>query len=81
MTRMLILSFSPIRGDARVLKQVEEFARDHDVVTCGYGPAPDGVAEHIRIPDEARVDARHPKLVLLRWYRALYSSLPGVAEV
>ncbi|MDU0347796.1 hypothetical protein, partial [Actinomyces sp. MRS3W] len=50
--RLLILSFSPIISDARVLKQVRLFTPTHDVTTCGYGEAPAGVVRHVRIPDE-----------------------------
>jgi len=50
--RLLILSFSPIASDARVLKQVRLFTPTHAVTTCGYGEAPAGVARHVRIPDE-----------------------------
>jgi len=72
MTRLLILSFSWIASDARVLKQVREFSRDYDVTTCGYGPAPDGVIEHIRIPDG--MPSHHPdwRLMFLRAYRVAY---------
>ena len=45
---LLILSFSPIADDARVLKQVRLFAGRYDVTTCGYGPAPEGVVRHLR---------------------------------
>lgn len=68
---LLILSFSDIRGDARVLKQVREFASAYDVTTCGYGDAPDGVVEHLRIPSDApswRFD--RVALVLRRFERA-----------
>jgi hypothetical protein len=68
---LLILSFSDIRGDARVLKQVREFTADYDVTTCGYGEAPDGVVEHLRIPSDApswRFD--RVALVLRRFERA-----------
>lgn len=68
---LLILSFSDIRGDARVLKQVREFTPDYDVTTCGYGEAPDGVVEHLRIPSDApswRFD--RVALVLRRFERA-----------
>jgi hypothetical protein len=68
---LLILSFSDIRGDARVLKQVREFTSDYDVTTCGYGEAPDGVVEHLRIPSDApswRFD--RVALVLRRFERA-----------
>ena len=78
MTRLLILSFSPIRSDARVLKQVAEFAKDYEVITCGYGDAPAGSAEHIRIPDDVRLDDQSGKLITLRQYRLAYRSVSGV---
>lgn len=49
--RLLIVSFSPIASDARVLKQVHLFTPTHEVTTCGFGEAPEGVAHHVRIPD------------------------------
>lgn len=49
-TRMLILSFSKIATDPRVIKQVRYFAERYDVTTCGFGPAPEGVADHVEIP-------------------------------
>lgn len=51
--RLLIVSFSPINRDPRVLRQVNLFSSKYHVVTCGFGPAPDGVAGHIQIPDSA----------------------------
>lgn len=35
--RLLIVSFSDIANDARVRKQVDLFAEDYDVTTCGLG--------------------------------------------
>lgn len=79
--RLLILSFSPIVSDARVLKQVRLFQDDYAVTTCGYGPAPDGVAEHIRIPDEL-VYWAYPKVALLtRRFSAAYWANPVVAHL
>lgn len=75
--RLLILSFSPIASDARVLKQVHAFRDDYEVTTCGYGPAPDGV-EHLRIPDEVRADDTDFRLLAARAYRAAYSSTGAV---
>lgn len=49
---VLVLSFSPIVRDARVLRQVRLLTPLFDVTTCGYGPAPEGVVAHVRIPDE-----------------------------
>tara|TARA_R100000365_G_C2748490_1_gene80167 strand:- start:4675 stop:5799 length:1125 start_codon:yes stop_codon:yes gene_type:complete len=72
MTSVLILSFSPIAADARVLKQVTRFAGEYDVTTCGYGEAPPGVVEHLQIPDSARYDDLSGRLITLRMYRAVY---------
>lgn len=76
--RLLVLSFSPIASDARVLKQVEAFSERYELVTCGYGPAPAGVARHLQIPDDARADDTDFRLIAARLYRAAYSSTGAV---
>lgn len=80
MTRpsMLILSFSPIAADARVLKQVRRFTEDFEVTTCGYGPAPEGVAAHIEIPADVRQNDLDGRLITLKWYRVAYWRLSEV---
>jgi hypothetical protein len=70
--RLLILSFSPIVSDARVLKQVRHFADRYDVTTCGYGEHPGGAVHHIRIPDDQPYNERSGKLLLMRRYRKHY---------
>lgn len=76
---LLILSFSPIASDARVLKQIDLLRRDHAVTTCGYGDAPPGVEEHIRVPDELAI-WRYPRGdVALRRYRRAYRRNPAIA--
>lgn len=75
---LLILSFSPIRRDARVLKQVELFARTYDVVTCGYEESPSDDVRHVQLPSEARVDNPYGRFVSLRQYRLAYWRLAGV---
>ncbi|MET0161957.1 MAG: glycosyltransferase [Microbacteriaceae bacterium] len=77
--RLLILSFSPIAGDARVLKQVRLFSERYEVTTCGYGEAPEGVARHIRIPDTARMSGPDGRLITLRQYRIAYWRVPAIA--
>ena len=62
---MLILSYSPIARDARVLKQVTRFTRDYEVTTCGYGPRPEGVAEHIEIPESESYHDLDGRLITL----------------
>lgn len=75
---MLILSYSPIARDARVLKQVARFTQDFDVTTCGYGPAPEGVVEHITIPDDQRYNDLNGSLITLKRYRPAYWRLSAV---
>lgn len=81
MTSLLILSFSTITSDARVLKQVREFSRDYDVTTCGYGPAPDGVTQHIRIPEGISPHQADWRLMFLRAYYVSYWMSPAVRFV
>lgn len=77
----LILSFSPIARDARVLKQVSLLAETHQVVTCGYGEPPVQSVRHIRIPDDCRVDDPQPNLLIRRRYRKAYWRMSGVRWV
>lgn len=79
MADVLVLSFSPIASDARVLKQVELLRADHAVTTCGYGPAPDGVVDHVEIPTTAASTALNGRLITARAYMAAYGSMPAVA--
>ena len=79
---LLILSFSDIASDARVLRQVRAFVDAYDVTTCGLGEAPLPGVRHLSIPDERSalglkvrpyVDAA---LVRTHLYRAAYWSCP-----
>ena len=70
--RLLIVSFSTLVEDARVRKQIEEFANDFHVVTCGYGPAPDGVGEHFALSQEASAWYFDPALLGVRQYQRAY---------
>jgi hypothetical protein len=79
--RLLILSFSNIAADARVLKQVRRFADEYEVTTCGFGPSPDDRVRHLSIPDGLTIDQRDRNDLLLRRYRRMYWSLPGIAHV
>jgi hypothetical protein len=77
---LLILSFSPIRSDPRVLKQVKLFSALYDVTTCGYGDAPDGVVEHIEIPREARGWVDDKAAIVTRRYERAYWNTQAVAD-
>lgn len=76
--RLLILSFSTIAADARVLKQVRHFAEHYDVTTCGHGPIPDGRVHHVRL-DEAYRHRRWGRAdLLLRRFNKIYWEQPAV---
>ncbi len=75
--RVLVLSFSPIASDARVLKQVELLRDRYAVTTCGSGPAPGGVVRYIELlTTSVALDGR---LITLRAYTRAYWAMPAVA--
>ncbi|MEP7762951.1 glycosyltransferase family 1 protein [Sanguibacter sp. 25GB23B1] len=85
---VVVLSFSPIARDPRVLRQVRLLSTVADVTTCGYGPAPDGVVRHVRVPDELAPWRPGPvgrfigpALLALRLHRRLYLGSPRIAFV
>lgn len=78
---LLILSFSGIAGDARVLKQIALFRDRYHVVSCGLGPQPPGVDEHIRIPDGLSASRPYGRWLTLRQYRLAYWRQGGVRWV
>jgi len=81
---ILCVSFSPIHADARVLRQIEVLREHGAVTTVGYGPAPDGVARHIRVPDDAASLPQTPLGVLrlaLRRHRSVELTAPGEVAV
>lgn len=49
--KVLVLSFSQIVRDPRVLRQIRLYNQFAEVISCGHGPAPNGVARHIQVPD------------------------------
>ncbi|UNX55736.1 glycosyltransferase family 1 protein [Georgenia sp. TF02-10] len=79
--RLLVLSFSDITADARVLRQVRLLADDYELTTCGYGEAPDGVAAHVRIPDHLVHWHKDRALLLQRRFAAVYAANAVVAHL
>lgn len=49
--RILVVSFSPIYRDARVLRQISALAQIGEVTTVGYGGRPEGATNHFQISD------------------------------
>ena len=78
--RLLILSFSNISADARVLKQVTLFADRYDVTTCGYGPSPDHRVRHVRIGDEHGIRRWTRRDLILRRFRRIHWGQPAICQ-
>lgn len=81
---LLILSFSDIASDARVLRQVRAFADEYELTSCGFGAAPLEGVPHIEIPTRVGRLVRRLRpyadaaLVRARLYRLAYWSDPLV---
>lgn len=75
---ILVLAFSRIATDPRVLRQVAALRPRYRVSTCGVGPAPDGIEDHVEIPAGVlnRLDGR---LLTLRQYSRAYWTQAAVA--
>lgn len=76
--RLLIISFSDISSDARVLKQVRYFADRYDVTTYGYGPSPDPRVEHLELDTAHRIRRWRRRDLILRRFRRMYDGQPAV---
>ncbi|MCL3776985.1 glycosyltransferase [Actinomyces sp. 186855] len=79
----LVLSFSPIHRDARVLREIGALAEVGDVTSVGYGPTPSGVVEHLRVPDSAPSLPQTPTGVArlaLRLLRSAEMAAPAARE-
>lgn len=62
--QILVISFSNIDSDARVLREISVVAKHGHVTSLGYGPKPDYVSEHIQVPDWAKSLPQTPLGVL-----------------
>jgi len=78
--RLLILSFSNIASDARVLKQVRLFVDRYEVTTCGYGPSPDPRVHHRQLDDENGFSTWTRHDLALRRFTTIYWNLPAVVQ-
>lgn len=78
--RLLIISFSDISSDARVLKQVRHFADAYDVTTCGYGPSPDPRVTHVQLDDSRGFRHWSRQDLIMRRFRKIYWNLGAVVD-
>jgi hypothetical protein len=70
--RLLIMSFSNISADARVLKQVNHFAHHYDVTTFGYGPNPDSRVQHLQLDDSRTIHKWTRRELIFRQFSRMY---------
>jgi hypothetical protein len=81
--RILVISFSPIHRDARVLREISALAEIGEVTSAGYGTRPPHVVDHLRIPDGAPSLPQTPAGVAglaLRRLRACELAAPAARE-
>lgn len=81
MASVLILSFSDLRSDPRVARQIRWLQTEHRLTTCGFGASPDGVAAHIELRSVPRGPlVRIAALIPLKlgWHDWYYWSHPRV---
>ena len=62
--QILVISFSNIDSDARVLREISVVAKHGHVTSLGYGNKPAYVDEHIQVPDRAKSLPQTPLGVL-----------------
>jgi len=82
--KILSISFSPIHADSRVLRQLAVLRDLGEVTTVGYGPSPEGVERHIRVPDNASSLPQTPLGVArlaLRLHHSVELKAPGEKAV
>lgn len=78
---LMILSFSPLVADARILKQISLFSSRYEITTVGHGPKPAGATHHFQVPDDVRAWWWDGKPLRLRAYSWAYWHNEGVAWV
>lgn len=70
--RLLIISFSDIADDARVLRQVRHFSSLYDVTTFGYGDSPDPRVKHVEIDSDLGIRSWTRSAILVRRFAHIY---------
>ena len=81
MKRVLIISFSVIRNDPRVMRQVRLLERNYRVTVSGFGPTPEADIEFLEIgrpPVSFLQKAKWAIKLLFRLFDGYYWNLPQV---
>lgn len=80
--RLLIVSFSHLVRDARLLKQIRAFTDDYQVTTCGFGQSPHSDVEHIELTPGTSTAIRRLEAIGLHThaYRFAYWVIPFIRQ-
>lgn len=80
--RILILSFSRIESDPRVLRQIRTLSRSTALTVAGFGPSPSGDIDYVELPARRGAVARlvQGATLGLRMYEHCYWSAARVRE-
>jgi hypothetical protein len=73
MKRILIISFSLIRSDPRVMRQVRLLEMNYRVSVCGFGPRPDADIEFVEI-EQPRVSFLQKAIWAMKLFSRLFDS-------
>lgn len=81
MKTLLIISFTDISKDVRILRHIEILNKDFEITTCGFGITPKGSRFHLQIPSNLKYLPLNLKAFLanqLKFFRFSYHSTPAV---
>lgn len=83
MKKILIISFSPIARDPRVMRQIRLLEDSYKIFVAGYGERPDAKVEYVELMPPARSLTRKLLFALklsLRLFDIYYWAIPQVRE-
>ena len=80
---VVVISFSSIASDSRVLRQISSLSAYYNVITVGYGPRPEFVASHLELSSRHGIFSKLAAALLLlaRDFNRFYSYWFESAEV
>jgi hypothetical protein len=81
MAKVLIVAFSNLAKDPRVIRHISALKNEHEIVTIGYGEAPDFVSSHYQLPSSSSylpLSIKGVASLLLRRFDYAYQSTSAV---
>ncbi len=81
MKKLLIISFSDLKRDPRVSKQIDYLGEKFQITTAGYGFAYNAGTEHINLPNSSFIFSEKVKylfFILFGFYSRAYLTIPKI---